>query len=279
MAGARLASPQSAAVRGTGGVLMRFAVAIFFAFYATAAAAAPADDVQSATPPRQVTQHKAPDFLFGRPRGALSVRGSWLFARAGSDWYDFVGDQLTLKKHDFNAPAFAADVRIAVTPRLDAVAGIEFSHVSRGSEYRRLVDNNRLPIEQTTRLGQADVTASIKFALTEPGREISSLVWVPRRITPYVTAGGGFMHFDLRQSGDFVDYVDLSVFTDVFRASGWTPTAHMGGGMDVKLTRRLYGTVDGRYRWAAGKLGQDWVNFDEIDLTGFHMSAGINVLF
>jgi hypothetical protein len=257
---------------------MRFVFAVLFALCATAATAAP-DDGQSASPPRQVAQHKAPDFLFGRPKGAVSIRGSWLFARAGSDWYDFVSDQLTLTKRDFNAPAFAADVAVTVTSRLDAVAGVEFGQASRGSEYRRLVDNNRLPIEQTTRLRQADVTGSIKFALTEPGREISSLVWVPHRLTPYVTAGGGLLHFDVQQSGDFVDFVDLSVFSDVFRSTGWTPTAHVGGGVDVRLTRRLYGTVDGRYRWAAGQLGQDWIDFDKIDLAGFHMSAGINVLF
>jgi hypothetical protein len=92
-------------------------------------------------------------------------------------------------------------------------------------------------------------------------------------------AGAGVMHFDLQQAGDFVDFVDLSVFNDVFRSRGWTPTAHAGAGVDVKLMRRLYATIDGRYLWAAGDLGSDWIDFDKIDLAGFRMSAGINVLF
>jgi hypothetical protein len=41
--------------------------------------------------------------------------------------------------------------------------------------------------------------------------------------------------FEVRQNGDFVDYVDLSVFTDVFEAKGWAPTAHVFGGVDVRV--------------------------------------------
>jgi hypothetical protein len=256
---------------------MRFGPAALVAMCATAFIPA-SGQCQTSSPPR-AAQREAPDFLFGRPVGSFSIRGSRLFARAGSDWYDFVSDQLTLRKKDFNSPAFAADVAIAVTPRLDAVGGVEFSQASRGSEYRHMVDNNRLPIEQTTRLRQANVTAGIRLALTERGRQVSSLVWVPRTVTPYVAAGGGMMHFDLQQSGDFVDFVDLSVFTDVFRSKGWAPTAHAGAGVDVKLTRRIYATVDGRYLWAAGDLGRDWIDFDKIDLAGFRMSAGVNLLF
>jgi hypothetical protein len=257
---------------------MRFGLVALCAAGVLAGSAVPGSG-QTANLPRQVAQHRTPDFLFGPPKGSVSLRGSRLFARAGSDWYDFVSDQLTLSKKDFNAPAFAFDVAVSLAPRIDATAGVEVSQASRGSEYRHLVDNNRLPIEQTTRLRQANVTAGVRLALTERGRQVSSLVWVPRRVTPYVTAGGGMMHFDLQQSGDFVDFVDLSVFSDVFRSKGWTPTAHAGGSVDIRLTRHLYGTVDGRYLWAAGDLGADWIDFEKIDLAGFRVSAGVSLLF
>ena len=257
---------------------MRFGFVALVALCATPLAPLPAA-AQTSSAPRQASQHKSPDFLFGRPRGAVTIRGSRLFARAGSDWYGFVSDQLTLDKKDFNSPAFATDVAVMLTPRLDVVGGFEFSQASRPSEYRDLVDNNRLPIEQTTRLRQASVTAGIKMALTERGRALSSLVWVPPTFTPYVVAGGGVMRFDLQQSGDFVDFVDLSVFSDVFRSKGWAPTAHAGAGADIKLMRRVYATVDGRYVWAAGDLGRDWIGFEKIDLAGFRMSAGVNLLF
>jgi hypothetical protein len=85
--------------------------------------------------------------------------------------------------------------------------------------------------------------------------------------------------FQVRQTGDFVDYVDYSVFSDVFEAKGWAPSAHVSGGVDVRLLRRLFLTVDGRYVWAKGDLGRTWVDFDPIDLSGLRMSAGINFKF
>ena len=85
--------------------------------------------------------------------------------------------------------------------------------------------------------------------------------------------------FEVNQTGDFVDFVDMSVFTDVFRSRGWTPSAQVFGGVDLRVFRRLFLTVDGRYLWAAGDLGSDWIDFDPIDLAGFRFAAGINVVF
>ena len=45
-----------------------------------------------------------PNFFFATPRGTFVIRGSWLFARGGSDWYDFVTQHLTLDQKDYNAP-------------------------------------------------------------------------------------------------------------------------------------------------------------------------------
>ena len=101
---------------------------------------------------------------------------------------------------------------------------------------------------------------------------------MPRKVVPYVGAGGGAMWFQVRQSGDFVDYVDLSVFTDVFESSGWAPTAHAFGGVDVRVLRRAYVTFDARYTWASGSLGPDWIDFDPIDLSGLRLSAGFNFI-
>jgi len=64
----------------------------------------------------------APDFLFGQPRGSAGIRGSWLFARADSDWYRFVTgpDQLTIERRDFNAPVIGGNVGFSIAPRVDA---------------------------------------------------------------------------------------------------------------------------------------------------------------
>ena len=235
-------------------------------------------NAQSAAQNARPVPRPSPDFLFGRPDGTIGIRGSWVAGRNGSDWYDFVSDQLTIEPKDFNAPGFGTDLGITLTDRIDLMIGFDYSQSTTNSEYRRYVDNNRLPIEQQTRLRGANIGGGLKFALTERGREVGRLAWVPRKVVPYVGAGGGMMWYQVRQSGDFVDYVDLSVFPDVFESEGWTPSVHILGGVDVRVLRRLYVSFDARYLWASGDLGRDWIDFDPIDLSGFRLSAGINFI-
>ena len=239
------------------------------------AAAAPA---VAQAPPSPV-RRPAPDFLFKKPYGFLTVRGSWLFARGGSDWYDFVTDQLTLKSKDFNAPGIGLDASVPLTPRLDAQFSFDFSRTSRSSEYRDWLDNNRLPIEQLTTLREINLGGNIRFGLTERGRQVSRLVWVPRKFVPFVGAGAGALYYHLQQTGDFVDYIDLSVFSDQFTSTGWSPSAQVFGGVDIRVFKRVYATVDGRYLWAAHDLGRDWIDFEPLDLTGFRLSGGVNFVF
>ena len=111
------------------------------------------------------------------------------------------------------------------------------------------------------------------------GREVSRYAWIPSAFVPYVGGGAGFMHYQLKQYGDFVDFADLSVFTDYFSSDGYAPSAHVFGGTDVQLYRILFLTFEGRYVWANAKLGKDFIDFDPIDLAGFRLSTGVNVRF
>jgi hypothetical protein len=221
----------------------------------------------------------APDFLFGRPHGSIGVRGSWLFARADSDLFDFVQRQLTVDKKDFNTPMIGIDGAITVAPRLDVMVGAEFGQATKDSEYRDFVDNRLLPINQSTTLRQNNVSGSIRFNLLPRGQSVSRFAWIPRSVTPFVGAGGGAVWYRFEQIGDFVDFVDHSVFTDHFVSSGFTPSAHIFGGTDLHLYRILFLTVEGRYVWANAKLGNDFVDFDPIDLAGFRLSTGIHIMF
>ena len=220
-----------------------------------------------------------PDFLFDRPRGSVGVRGGWLFERAGSDLFTFVQEQLTVEPNAFNAPTLAVDVGVAVAPRTEAVFGVAFGGGTVRSEYRDLVDNDRLPITQATRLRQTNLSASVKLALTPRGQEVGSLAWVQSPATPYVGAGVGALWYEFHQTGDFVDFLDLSVFSDTFQSNGWAPSAHVFAGVDVKLARRVFLTGEGRYLWSQAELGPDFSSFQPIDLTGFKLTVGINYLF
>lgn len=255
------------------GIMRNWLTAVLVLLAGATAYAAPGEQ----GPP--APQRANPDFLFGRPDGSFGVRGNWIFSRAGSDWYDFVTDQLTLDKGSFNAPAVTFEAGFSLNSRVDVVGGVDVSNASTSSEYRHFIDNNRLPITQTTELRGTTISGSLKYALIPRGREVGSVAWVPSTFVPYVGAGGGAHWYKLTQQGDFVDFIDLSVFTDVFRSSGWTPSAHVFGGADIKVYKRLYITIEARYQWAKGDLGAEWIDFDPIDLSGLQIGSGINVVF
>ena len=252
--------------------LTRFRAAIFWAL-ALLLAAPGLSLAQNQEPQRSA------DFLFGRPKTSVSFRAGWNIASAGSDLFDFVTDQLTVDKGDFSSPDIGGDVGFAIGPRMDVTAGFFFAKSSQASEYRDFVDNDFLPITQSTSLRTMQITGSIRYALRPRGRDISRFAWVPNRLVPFVGGGGGVINYEFRQSGDFVDFQDLSVFTDVFRSSGWAPSGHVFGGVDIQLYRGLYASVEGRYTKASATLSRDFVDFDPIDLSGFRMAGGINFVF
>lgn len=245
----------------------------------SSAAALPAAAGQQPSAALSQPDPRTPDFLFGRPKGSVGLCGSWTFASAGSDLYDFVARELTIDRHDFDSPGIGFTAAMALGPRLDAQAGVEWHKTTIGSEYRNFVDNNFLPIAQSTSLRTLALTGSVRYALAPRGRDVSRFAWVPSRLVPYVGAGAGAIFYEFEQIGDFVDFVDLSVFPDVFRSNGWAPSAHVLGGVDIRLYRGLYGTLEGRYTRASAALDRDFIDFDPIDLSGLRLAAGVNLLF
>lgn len=220
-----------------------------------------------------------PDFLLGRPRASIGVRGSWVMASANSDLFDFVTDQLAIDKKDFNTGALGLEAAFSVNPRVDIVAAMDLNGMNHASDYRRLEDNLGLPIQQTTQLNQLNFTVSGKFALLPRGRAISRLAWIPRTFVPYVGAGAGYGKYEFRQEGDFVDFTDNHVFPDTFRSEGWAPTVHVLGGTDIQVAKHLMLSFEGKYSWQHATLSQDFIDFDPIDLGGFRFGAGIHLGF
>ena len=233
----------------------------------------PSETVQEGPPSRRA------DFLFGFPKMSFRFRAGWTFARAGSDIFSFVSEQLTVEKGDFSAPTAAVDLSYRFSERLTVAFGFEYSRADIQSESRDYVDMDDLPIVQETRLSQIPLTGSLKFYLVDQGQEISRYAWIPNSFAPYVGGGGGVIWYRFRQWGDFVDFADLSIFTRGFESVGWSGVFHVFGGMDFNLTPRVFLVFEARYSWADSELAGDFVDFEPIDLTGLRTTAGIDVLF
>ena len=229
--------------------------------------------------PNVANAQEEPDFLFGTPRGAISVRGGYMTASANSDVYDFFSETLTIEKGDFNTPTFGLDVALVVHPRIDVLVGFEFSKSTTESEYRDFEEDDGSPIRQQTELAISPISGSIKFYLTPRGREISRFAFVPSKARAYVGGGAGFVYYRLAQTGDFVDFLDLSIFSAEFESTGFGTEAHAFGGVDVQLAPAIYLSFEGRYTFADADLSGDFVGFDPIDLSGFRITGGISYSF
>jgi hypothetical protein len=219
-------------------------------------------------------------YMFGMPRTSLTLRAGAAMPAADSEIFQFFTDELTLRRGDFASATFGADIGLRVLPQLDVVLSAGVAHSSTDSEFRDFVeDPNDAPIRQTTELTRTPVTAGLKLHLLSRGRSLGRYAFVPNRVSPYVGGGAGVLFYSLVQEGDFVDHETLDIFTDRFESDGATFTANAFAGGDIWLMSRLGLNVEGRYTWAKADLNDAFSDFDEIDLRGWQMTAGITLRY
>jgi len=226
-------------------------------------------------------QSSGEGYLFHSPVVTLTVRGGYARASAGSDVFDDVTSELTLDRGDFSSITGGGDIALHLKPRVDLVFSASFSRSHKKSEFRDLVDNNSLPIEQTTTFDRAPLTANVRINLAAPGRSIGRLAWIPSRVVPYVGVGLGAMHYRFRQEGDFVNYETNGVFpavldTDQPSVPGWALVGQAMAGVDYNVSTHLGFSFDARYLHARGDLGPSFKGYDRIDLSGMTATAGLS---
>ncbi len=231
----------------------------------------------------QDAEGRDPGFLFGRPGNSAAVRWLWQRARAESDVHAFFIEHLTLEPRDFDAVGVGFDFGFTLTPRLDLHAGFDYARTSAPSESRDYIGEDGRPFDQQTSLSQAEVSASVSFALTPRGRAVGQYVWIPAAVVPYVGVGGGVLHHRLDQWGEFVDEVTLYALyipqAASWQSNGWTPSAHVFGGIDIRLTQRLFLTAEARYVAALAEPSLDFADFESIDLGGLRVATGVRFTF
>lgn len=227
----------------------------------------------------QTAAHQGDGFLFQRPSFTFAIRGGYDRPLASSDIYKFTTTQLTLDKGDFAAAGYAVDAGFRLRDRLDLTFSAGEARRTAGSEFRKYIDNNDQPIEQTTSLRRIPLSMGVKYALRDPGERIGKLAWIPSQFTPWVGIGGGAMQYTFRQKGDFVDFETLNVFNRTFTSKGWTPMAYAHLGADISLNQRFALTGDLRYSYARAPLTGAFVGFDRIDLSGTAATMGFSVRY
>lgn len=226
---------------------------------------------------QQVSAQQDPDFLFGRPSVTVGLHGGWSMPSQSGEIFEFVRERLTVERGAFDGFTVGGEVSWRWTERVDVTASLEYASASVGSEFRDWVDQDDRPIEQTTDLSRLPLTVSVKGYLFERGREISRLAWIPTGWSPYVGGGAGILWYDFAQEGDFVDFETLDIFRDRFVSDGSTTTAHVLGGVQLSLSRRMVVRGEYRHSWASAELGGDFVGFEPMDLGGGRLTVGVAV--
>ena len=216
-------------------------------------------------------------YFFNRPAVSLTLRGGYDRALGGSDIYDFTTTNLTLNKGDFAAFGYQVDLGIRLSNRSEFVFSGGAARRAARSQFRKYVDNNDLPIEQTTALRRLPLSVGVKYALTSPETRISRFAWIPARIVPWIGAGAGAMNYTFAQKGDFVDFQTLNVIRQDYSSSGWAPLGYGNVGLDLRLTTRLSLTGDVRYTYSKATLSGSFQGFDKIDLSGTAATMGFTV--
>jgi len=227
-------------------------------------------------------QNSGKGFLFKKPVGSFSFRGGYAVASAGSDVFTDATSQLTLSKSDFSSFVWGGDISYSTSARTDLVFDGEFMTSSTPSEFRKWVDNNDQPIEQSTKFRRLPLTIGLKYYLMDRGREVSQFAYIPSRYAPYIGVGVGAMYYRFGQNGDFVDFNtdNLEVFRADIGDSGWTPTVNGTLGFDYNVGPWLVLSTQGRYDWAKARLDpKQFEGYEKIDLAGFAGSVGFRVRF
>jgi opacity protein-like surface antigen len=252
---------------------------LLFVFLALFAAGPGVVNPAFAQPSGQVDGERDEDFLFSEPGTFLGFRVGRFFPEADSDLFDWITSELTLDEEDFRAWTLAVDVGLPLNERIELLFSAEYSDRSVNSEFRDWVDEEGLPITQKTTITQFPLTAGVKYVFLPRGRQVGRYAWLPSRFVPYVGAGAGVLYYRFGQSGDFVDYSTLEIFSADLRSSGWSVTGYLGGGVDINLTKRTYVTADLRYSLAEADLDDAFIGFEPLDLAGWRASVGLQWRF
>ncbi len=224
-------------------------------------------------------QNSPSGFDIGKTRMFIGAHAGMNFPNASSDLFASATNNLTLQKKDFQSPLFSFDFGISFQSHFAAVFAVEYSQASPVSEFRHFVDENGNSIVQTTHFSQMPITGTFRYYPLKTGESVGSYVWMPARLSPYLAAGGGVMRYDFRQEGSFVDNKTLNIFEHIFESDGFAPAAHLAGGFDINISKRIFANFEARYVLSHKRLSTDFINFKPIDLWGLRTTGGFGIRF
>lgn len=223
---------------------------------------------------------QATDYGFRAPVGYLTLRGGAQAPTANSDLFSFTNDVLTLGRRNFVGASWGGDVGGTINDRFAWEFSADVAMRSANSEYRAWQESNGAPIRQRTDFRRIPLTLGLRWNLVPMGERIGRFAWIPKRVVPFVAAGGGATWYRFRQTGDFVDFANgNAINSDILESDGWAPTAVAAIGVDVALSPYLAWSTAVRATYARAALSSDFRGFAPLDVGGGSLTTGVQLRF
>ncbi len=230
--------------------------------------------------PNEINGQQRPSgFRFDAPKVHFSIQIGADQTKAANEIVQFVSNKLTLDPTDLHQPKIALEFGVRMGERTDIDFEMVFAGVSTPSEFRDWVDNEDLPIEQTTDLFKSTYGINLKRYLRNRGERLSQFAWVPNGWAPFIGAGGGLAVLKFGQVGDFVDFETLDVFGADMRSRGHGAIGKVFAGMDFYLGAGWGLTTTWQYAWVTSPMNGDFQQFQPFDLGGLGGQLGVRLLF
>lgn len=233
------------------------------------------------TLPASALAQSGDGFLFKRPGGSFVIRAGYGLANTDGQPFTVLKDQTTIGPRSFDAFHLGLDANFAVSRRLDFVLTLEGSSRTSTAEYREWEENGQ-PISNESTLDRGIFGAGFRYNLTDRGRQISALAFIPARTLPYIGATGGVLWYEFMQKGDFVEVIDENtgnIYTDEIKSDNTGMMGQVFAGIERRLSTRWSLSGETRYTHSSAKLTDNYAGLGNIPLSGLAFTLGAVVRF
>lgn len=230
-------------------------------------------------PNQALGQQNPSGFRFDPPKVHFSIQIGADQTKTANEIVQFVSNRLTLDPKDFHQPKIALELGVRLNERTDIDFEMVFAGMGMDSEFRDWVDNDDLPIRQTTEIFKSTFGMNIKRYLRNRGQRLSQFAWIPNGWAPFVGAGGGLAVYEFGQVGDFIDFETLDVFGADLRSRGHGALGKVFAGMDFYLGAGWGLTTTWQYTWVSSPMNGDFQQFQPFDLGGLGGQFGARLFF
>jgi hypothetical protein len=185
---------------------------------------------------------------------------------AESEYWDDTFFDFTGSPESFEDVVVGIDYIHPLGPRLGLIVSGNGYSTRVDQAYRDFEDAAGFDIRHDTSLDIASATVGLLYRFTG-SRAV---------VQPYVGAGGGFYDWSLEEQGDFINFNNLSIFSDHFVTDGTAFGTFFLLGLNVPITDSFAIFAEGRWDSADDELEDDFDDLGSIDLAGRQLAAGLS---